>query len=203
MQIKLQIDYDYQNVYGLNQWDAAAQRYIPFENESIFKWKRGDRGFFNAVASAVESLADEGYQIDLAEDEEYESSAAEIAFEICSEVGRRVLPLEPIVLSEGEYAFMYARNIIQGRWPEAEKTLLKENYASLIWEYITDVINGPWPELEPYILRENSMLREAYPCFLKELKRSKEKDAYPVVIPNLTDGDPALVPENEEHMPAD
>lgn len=64
-------------------------------------------------------------------------------------------------------AYLYARDVVKGRWPEAEPSIVKD----LQWAfpYARDVIQGRWPEAEPTILK--SPWAGSYRSFL----RSKEK----------------------------
>ena len=76
-------------------------------------------------------------------------------------------PLLGIIKRSPEYIFYYARNVIGGRWPEVEHTLmLKPKYAFHYAEYIlakdpewTNMSgheNGRWPEAEPYIMKDET-----------------------------------------------
>lgn len=47
------------------------------------------------------------------------------------------------------YVYLYARHVIKGRWPEGEPKLMKDPYWAL-W-YAIDVIKNRWPEAEPAI----------------------------------------------------
>ena len=84
----------------------------------------------------------------------------------------------------------YARDIIKGRWPEAEPIIIRHAY--YIYTYARDVIKGRWPEAEELIttttdgwlfkckeedpmggseefLMENSTIWAKYQSFLKEI----------------------------------
>lgn len=59
---------------------------------------------------------------------------------------------EEFIKIDPEYAYLYARDIIKGRWFEAEKYIKKNpQYAYL---YAKDVIKGRWLEAELYILKD-------------------------------------------------
>jgi len=49
-------------------------------------------------------------------------------------------------------AAIYARNVIGGRWPEAESVIARGPYASVI--YATSIIKGRWPEAEAAIAKD-------------------------------------------------
>ena len=55
-----------------------------------------------------------------------------------------------------DLAVDYARDVIKGRWPEAEEMILRPNQYDgmlLAVEYARDVIKGRWPEAEEKMLR--------------------------------------------------
>jgi len=55
--------------------------------------------------------------------------------------------------------YMYARDVIHGRWLEAEPFIMKDTcYA---YYYAIDIIKGKWPEAEPYI-REDEFWYGSY-----------------------------------------
>ena len=47
-------------------------------------------------------------------------------------------------------AYLYAKDVIKGRWPEAEKYIIKS--PSVAYWYAREVIKGRWPEAEPIIM---------------------------------------------------
>ena len=47
-------------------------------------------------------------------------------------------------------AYVYAKDVIRSRWPEAEPTILKDPECSIL--YATDVLKDAWPEAEPLFL---------------------------------------------------
>ena len=49
-------------------------------------------------------------------------------------------------------AYMYARDVIKGRWPEAEPYIMKD--AMISFYYAKRVIKGRWPEAE-YIIGDS------------------------------------------------
>ncbi len=56
-----------------------------------------------------------------------------------------------------EYAYHYAKNVLKGRWIEAEPYIIKNpQWAS---NYSVDIIKGRWPEAEPVIMKTS---RTAY-----------------------------------------
>ena len=67
-----------------------------------------------------------------------------------------------------EYAYYYAVNIIDGRWPEAEEAIANE--PDFAYFYATDVIEGRWPEGEPAIATD-PRVAERYIKRFPEAKR--------------------------------
>ena len=57
---------------------------------------------------------------------------------------------EPYIMT-GAYAYIYAKDIIKGRWPEAEPYIMTD--AECAYFYANYVIKGRWPEAEPYIMK--------------------------------------------------
>ena len=68
--------------------------------------------------------------------------------------GERWPGAEPFILKNKDpfWALMYARDIIQGRWPQAEPLIMKDSY--LASRYAIEIIKEPWPEAERFIKRD-------------------------------------------------
>jgi hypothetical protein len=62
--------------------------------------------------------------------------------------------LEPWLLQDPQAAYMYAKKVIKGRWPEAEPSIIKD--ASAAGSYAMDVIGDRWLEAEPKIIKDGS-----------------------------------------------
>ena len=75
---------------------------------------------------------------------------------------------EPVMAKDPEYAYYYAVNIIDGRWPEAEEAIANE--PDFAYFYATDVIEGRWPEGEPAIATD-PRVAERYIKRFPEAKR--------------------------------
>lgn len=67
------------------------------------------------------------------------------------EIGYTYTRIEHIIKKEPPYAFYYARDIIKGRWIEAEPYIMKGTYFAY-W-YAKMIIKGRWLEAEPYIMK--------------------------------------------------
>ena len=62
------------------------------------------------------------------------------------------------------WAYEYAKDVIRGRWPEAEATIAKDPYSA--YHYARDVIGGRWPEGEAAIAKSPGYAKvylEAFP----------------------------------------
>ncbi len=60
---------------------------------------------------------------------------------------------EPVIMKESKWAYYYAKGVIKGRWPQAEPVIMKES--KWAYYYAKDVIKGRWPEAEPHIMKES------------------------------------------------
>jgi len=56
------------------------------------------------------------------------------------------------IAKDPERAYEYARDVIGGRWSEAEKYIAKNPNCAI--DYAKDVIGGRWPEAEKYIAKD-------------------------------------------------
>jgi len=57
---------------------------------------------------------------------------------------------EPIIMASPKYAYYYTFHVIKGRWPEAEPTIMTN--AEYIYYYSLNIIKGRWPEAELIII---------------------------------------------------
>jgi hypothetical protein len=73
---------------------------------------------------------------------------------------------EPFIITMPVSAVYYARDVVKGRWPEAEPVIMKDAFSSL--QYAKEVINGRWPEAEATI-KLDSTYYHLYKEFMKEL----------------------------------
>jgi hypothetical protein len=62
----------------------------------------------------------------------------------------RWLEAEPYIIKNPTWACQYAKDIIKGRWPEAEPYIMKDPEGT--YHYAKDIIKGRWLEAEPYIM---------------------------------------------------
>lgn len=78
-------------------------------------------------------------------------------------VGRRIKEHEDIVLKHDFTAYLYVRDIIKERWPEAEETIRAGMDETIIYLYSRDVIQGRWINVESIIVNsQNQVIIEYY-----------------------------------------
>jgi hypothetical protein len=58
---------------------------------------------------------------------------------------------EEYIMQDPRMILKYAQDVIKGRWPEAESEIIKDPFWSV--KYARDVIKGRWPEAEPTIVK--------------------------------------------------
>ena len=84
----------------------------------------------------------------------------------------RWLEAEPIIAHSGMFAYFYALNIIKSRWSEAEPTIIQDTYWAYL--YARDVIHMRWFEAEEIIAKSD--WKTVYTkCFFDEPMITKDK----------------------------
>lgn len=73
----------------------------------------------------------------------------------------RWLEAEPVIMKDMFYNSYYAADIIKGRWIEAEPYIIKDPFYA--YRYARNIIKGQWIEAEPYIM-ESAGWWHAYCC---------------------------------------
>lgn len=69
-----------------------------------------------------------------------------------NESSRPILePLKHIIAKRSEYAYQYAKDVLQGRFPEGEPAIMKDAGTAL--EYAKYILDGRWVDAEPYIAK--------------------------------------------------
>jgi len=87
---------------------------------------------------------------------------------------------EPIIVGySASFARLYAANILKRRWPEAEDIIAKTPMVAL--RYIKDFIGGRWPKAEPYIIKEPECASQ----YAKEIIQGRWPEAEPIMIKDL------------------
>jgi hypothetical protein len=59
---------------------------------------------------------------------------------------------EPVIAQDRQAAYHYAEQVIKGRWPEAESVIAQDPWIAS--NYAQNIIKGRWPEAEPVILQD-------------------------------------------------
>jgi hypothetical protein len=83
--------------------------------------------------------------------------------EACAEAGieyQRDHIAEQRILQDPENALLYARTVLNGRWPELEEMLVQmpvdlddmNDFSNEVWDYVLNVANRPIPALEKHFL---------------------------------------------------
>lgn len=60
---------------------------------------------------------------------------------------------EKIILKSPHWAMVYSADVLNKRWQEAEGIILKSNNISIQWFYFTNVVKTKWLEAEPILFR--------------------------------------------------
>lgn len=63
---------------------------------------------------------------------------AQQSYEICLQEDKRNLELEPIILTNAYWSYLYARDVIKGRWPESELIIKQDDW---YWKKYYDYFN--------------------------------------------------------------
>ncbi len=93
-------------------------------------------------------------------------------------IGGRWPEAEPYIMKDPEAALIYAIYVIKGRWLQAEPYIMKDpGYAHI---YARDVIKGRWPEAEPYIMKDPE-----WACYyVKDVIKGRWPEAEPYIMKN-------------------
>jgi hypothetical protein len=78
----------------------------------------------------------------------------EQAYDKCN--GKKNKDLEPFIIKDPHYSYYYAKEVIKGRWKEAELYFITK---SSVWAYYyaRDIIKGRWIEAEQYIINDSEI----------------------------------------------
>ena len=75
-----------------------------------------------------------------------------------------LLELEKVIMKEPELAYLYASNILNRAWPEAEPYIMKVPFTA--YKYARQVLKRRWPEAEPTI-KKDKVTSEFYNNYFK------------------------------------
>jgi hypothetical protein len=78
---------------------------------------------------------------------------AKVAYKRCKKMGERNKELEIDILKNSKYSYLYALNVIKGRWMEGEPVIMKDPYYA--YSYALDIIQDRWKEAEEYIMKDS------------------------------------------------
>jgi len=78
---------------------------------------------------------------------------------------------EPFIKQNPLEAYQYAEEVIKGRWPEAEHIIVTHPFSAYM--YATQVLKDRWTEAEP-IIKEDLLYWHDYLIFLKEIGRGMD-----------------------------
>ena len=60
-----------------------------------------------------------------------------------------LMQISHIIIKQPNHSYWYAKNILKGRWKEAEPIMMKEPYYA--YQYAKDIIKSRWVEAESVI----------------------------------------------------
>jgi hypothetical protein len=83
---------------------------------------------------------------------------------------------EPFIMKDPEWTYAYARSVIRGRWAEAEPHIMKDS--EWAYSYAREVIQGRWAEAEPIIMKDP---HSAY-MYAKYVIRGRWAEAEPYIM---------------------
>ena len=104
------------------------------------------------IKSRIESLIQDIKQADYAFDTfdaYYLALRLNDLYKNNKKVKKYLLELEKVITKEPESAYLYASNILNRAWPEAEPYIMKDPF--LAYKYARLVLKKRWPEAEPTI----------------------------------------------------
>lgn len=61
---------------------------------------------------------------------------------------------EPIIKDNPGVSFLYARDVVKDRWHEGEKSILNSHNLEMMFNYASIIIGGRWPEAEEHIKKD-------------------------------------------------
>ena len=78
--------------------------------------------------------------------------AYSLAWRLYAATGERDTRLESVIAQNPMWAYLYARDILKGPWPEAESMIAQD--ATWAYWYAKDILKSPWPEAEEVIAQD-------------------------------------------------
>jgi hypothetical protein len=83
---------------------------------------------------------------------------------------------EPHIMKDPQWAYYYAMDVIRGRWAEAEPHIMKD--PQWAYYYAIDVIRGRWAEAEPHIMKDPQWAHQ----YAKDVIRGRWAEAEPHIM---------------------
>ena len=83
---------------------------------------------------------------------------------------------EPYIIPDAYYAYVYTDTVIKERWPEAEHVIMRS--AGVAYTYAKNIIGGRWSEAEPYIMK---VPRHAY-FYARDVIKGRWLEAEPTIL---------------------
>jgi hypothetical protein len=80
-------------------------------------------------------------------------------------IGGRWIEAEPYIIRSPEWSFCYAQGVMKCRWREAEPRIMTDPYS--IYRYAHDVIKERWIEAEKYMRNDHKGWWNAYRSLFK------------------------------------
>jgi hypothetical protein len=84
---------------------------------------------------------------------------------------KRMPQLESIIANDPYYSYLYARDVIKGRWEGGEKSIATDS--ECCYRYAIDALKGPFRQGHPEIF--NSEYKQIYIKFLKSINYDLNK----------------------------
>ena len=89
---------------------------------------------------------------------------------------KRLPELEPMIVCDIYWSYLYARDVIKGRWSEAEPNIMQDScYA---YCYAKNVVGGRWLEAETFIMQDAVW---SY-CYAKDVIKGRWLEAESIII---------------------
>jgi hypothetical protein len=89
--------------------------------------------------------------------------------------------IENLIADSPNFAYMFAKNQIKGRWGKGEKAILTD--PSILYSYISDVVKKRIPEFEEAMLKhKNSSICYKYYDYSRKYLRSDWNEGIPIII---------------------
>ena len=94
------------------------------------------------------------------------TAAKQAYWRLCNKISTDIEADKRAIVQHPNWAYYYARDVIEGRWPEAEPFIMQD--PARAYYYARDVIEGRWPEAEP-VIKQSAKWAMKYSNFIKTL----------------------------------